>query len=108
MNKVHNVSAVSLGCFLVRRDNWIPLDAEYASGLVMADWGLKQRQRGKWFVYTPHAAARMDRCALLLSSGKRTAEADRDLALLAREWGEIKDPCYSGRFSRKKANYSVK
>ena len=108
MNKAHNVSAVSLGCFLVRRDNWIPLDEGYASGLVMADLGLRQRERGKWFVYTPHAAARMDRRALLLSGGKRGTEADTDLALLESRWGRISDPCYSSRFSRKKANYSVK
>ena len=109
MNKAHNVSAVSLGCMMVRRDNWVPLDEEYGSGLVMADLGMRQREKQKWFVFTPHAQARMNPCSLLLSTKYRKDEAVlRDEALFIKRWGKVEDPCYSGRFSRKKANYLIK
>ena len=71
--------------------------------LIAADLGLRQRQNGKWFVFTPHARARLDPCAMLLSGPDRDA---RDAALFEEKWGKnVYDPCYSPRFSRKKANY---
>ncbi len=103
MNKVHNVSAVSLGCLLVRRDCWLDLDEGFRGGLSAVDLGLRQRQAGKWFVFTPHATARLEKRKLLLSGTERNAE---DLARLRRKWGEeLYDPCYSRNFGRKKANY---
>ena len=53
MNKVHNVSAVSLCCLMVKRENWLDLDEGYRGGLAAADLGLRQKQGGKWFVFTP-------------------------------------------------------
>ena len=103
MNKVHNVSAVSLGCLLVRRDCWTDLDEGFRGGLAAVDLGLRQRQAGRWFVFTPHARAVLTPRRLLLSGTERNAD---DLALLRRKWGdELYDPCYSPRFSRKKADY---
>ena len=103
MNKVHNVSAVSLGCLLVRRDCWADLDEGFRGGLAAVDLGLRQRQAGRWFVFTPHARAVLTPRRLLLSGTERNAD---DLALLRRKWGdELYDPCYSPRFSRKKADY---
>ena len=103
MNKVHNVSAVSLGCLMMKRENWLDLDEGFRGGLAAADLGLRQRQNGKWFVFTPHARARLDPCAMLLSGPDRDA---RDAALFEEKWGKnVYDPCYSPRFSRKKANY---
>ncbi len=103
MNKVHNVSAVSLGCWMVKRENWTDLDDGYAGGLAAADLGIRQRQNGKWFVFTPHAQARLDPRPLLLSGEERPAA---DVARFEEKWGtEIHDPCYSPRFSKKKANY---
>ena len=103
MNKVHNVSAVSLGCMLVKKSNWLDLDEGFRSGLAMADLGLRQRQAGKRFVFTPHARAQLERNPLLLSGLKRNKE---DVALFEEKWGtEIHDPCYSSRFSRRRANY---
>lgn len=103
MNKVHNVSAVSLCCLLMKRENWLDLDEGYLGGLAAADLGLRQRQAGKWFVFTPHARARLDPCALLLSGEERNAQ---DTARYEAAWGTaVYDPCYSSRFGRKKANY---
>ena len=103
MNKVHNVSAVSLCCLLVKRENWLDLDEGYQGGLAAADLGLRQRQSGKWFVFTPHARAQLEPCALLLSGEERNA---RDVARFEQAWGkDLRDPCYSGRFGKEKANY---
>ena len=103
MNKVHNVSAVSLCCLLVRRSNWLDLDEGYRGGLAAADLGMRQRQAGKWFVFTPHARAQLAPCALLLSGEDRDPD---DAVRFADLWGgNVHDPCYSGRFEKEKANY---
>ena len=103
MNKVHNVSAVSLCCLLVKRENWLALDEGYQGGLAAADLGLRQRRNGKWFVFTPHARAQMEKCPLLLSG---TARNPQDEARFEEAWGkEVHDPCYSSRYGREKANY---
>ncbi len=103
MNKVHNVSAVSLCCLLVKRENWLDLDEGYRGGLAAVDLALKQRQAGKWFVFTPHAKAQLEPCALLLSGEERDGQ---DVARFEQAWGrDLHDPCYSPRFGKKKANY---
>ncbi len=103
MNKVHNVSAVSLCCLMVKRENWLDLDEGYRGGLAAADLGLRQKQGGKWFVFTPHAQAVKEPCSLLLSGEERDPE---DIARYEERWGkDVYDPCYSQRFGRKKANY---
>ncbi len=109
MRKVHNVSAVSLGCVMVKKENWVPLDEGYNGGFAMVDLGMRQRQNGKWFVFTPHAKAVLARSALMLSSGMRENEdVYADMKRFEEKWGkEIHDPCYSGRFRKDKANYKV-
>ena len=103
MNKVHNVSAVSLCCLMVRRENWLDLDEGYRGGLAAVDLGLRQKEGGKWFVFTPHAKAVREACGMLLSGEERDAE---DIARFEERWGkDVYDPCYSRRFGRKKANY---
>ena len=103
MNKVHNVSAVSLCCLMVRRENWLDLDEGYRGGLAAADLGLRQRAAGKWFVFTPHAQAKLEPRSLLLSGKERDP---LDTARFEERWGTaVHDPCYSVRFSRKKADY---
>ena len=106
MNKTHNVSAVSLGCMMVRKDIWLPLDEAYHGAFAMIDLGLRQRRNGKWFVITPHATAVLEPSPLLLSSKKRgTKEISADMKLFEEKWGKkIYDPCYSSRFRRDKAN----
>ncbi len=104
MNKVHNVSAVSLCCCMVKRENWIPLSPEYRSGLVAADWAMQARKTGKRFVFTPHATAIREKSPLLLNGTDRDPQ---DVRRFEEKWGtNLTDPCYSPRFSRKKANYS--
>ena len=103
MNKVHNVSAVSLCCLMVKRENWLDLDEGYKGGLAAADLGLRQRQAGLRYVFTPHAQARLEPCSLLLSGEERNAE---DTARFEERWGTaVHDPCYSERFGKRKANY---
>jgi len=103
MNKVHNVSAVSLGCLMVKKESWADLDEGFRGGLAAADLGMRQRENRKWFVFTPHAQARLDPCEWLLSGTERDAG---DAALFEEKWGkDVYDPCYSPRFGRKKANY---
>lgn len=103
MNKVHNVSAASLCCLLVKRENWLDLDEEYRGGLAAVDLALRQRQAGKWFVFTPHAKAQLVPCALLLSGEERDGQ---DVDRFEQVWGKnLKDPCYSSRFGKRKANY---
>lgn len=108
MLKVHNVSAVSMGCLMVRRDNWIPLDEEYQGGFAMVDLGMRQRENGKWFVITPHATAQAAPSALLLNAGlcEKDPAVKADKELFEKKWGkDIYDPCYSGRFRHDKANF---
>ena len=103
MNKVHNVSAVSLCCLMVKRENWLDLDEGYRGGLAAVDLGLRQKQGGKWFVFTPHAQVQLEPCSLLLSGEERD---EQDTARFEQRWGKnVYDPCYSRRFGRKKANY---
>ena len=103
MNKVHNVSAVSLCCLLVKRENWLDLDEGYRGGLAAVDLALKQRQAGKWFVFTPHAKAQLEPCTLLLSGEERDGQ---DVVRFEQAWGrDLHDPCYSGRFGKEKAIY---
>ena len=95
MNKVHNVSAVSLCCLMVKRENWLDLDEGYMCGLAAADLGLRQGQAMKRFVFTPHARARLEPCPLLLSGKERDP---RDAARFEAQWGkDVHDPC-RGRF----------
>lgn len=103
MNKVHNVCAVSLCCLLVKRENWLDLDEGYQGGLAAADLGLRQRRNGRWFVFTPHARAQLEKCPLLLSGTSRNPQ---DTARFEAAWGtDVHDPCYSSRYGRKKADY---
>ncbi len=51
----HNVSAVGSGCFMIRRDHFIPLDEAYHGEMAMVDWSLRLAQRGYRHVFTPHA-----------------------------------------------------
>ena len=95
MNKVHNVSAVSLCCLMVKRENWLDLDEGYMGGLAAADLGLRQSQAMKRFVFTPHARAQLEPCPLLLSGKERDP---RDAARFEAQWGKVvHDPC-RGRF----------
>ena len=103
MNKVHNVSAVSLGCLMVKKSCWADLDEGFRGGLAAADLGLRQRRAGKWFVFTPHARAVLAPGPLLLSGRERDSA---DVERFEEKWGKtVADPCYSGRFGRKKAGY---
>jgi hypothetical protein len=103
MNKVHNVSAVSAGCFMVKRENWTALDEAYTGGLVTVDMGMSARKSGKVFVFTPHATCVREKGAVLLSGTAREAE---DEARFRQKWGEnLRDPCYSPRFKKDRANY---
>ena len=91
MNKVHNVSAVSLCCLMVKRQNWMDPDESFRGGLAAADLGLRQREAGKWFVFTPHAQAQLEPCPLLLSGRERDS---RDTELFRKKWGsDVHDPC---------------
>ena len=91
MNTVHNVSAVSLCCMMVKRLNWMDPDENFRGGLAAADLGLRQRETGKWFVFTPHAQAQLEPCPLLLSGKERNS---RDTELFRQKWGgDVKDPC---------------
>lgn len=108
MRKAHNVSAVSIGCMLVKKGNWMPLDEGYRGGFAMADLGMRQRENGKWFVYTPWAKGTTEPSAMMLNAGKRKGNEDvaADMKRFEEKWGkEIIDPCYSPRFKKNKANY---
>ena len=105
MNKVHNVSAISVCCMMVRRDQFLPFDERYRSGLGSAEQGLRAISRGMRFVFTPHASLLCEDPDLLLLGRHRFAP---DVALFEQDHGTtIYDPCYPARLSRKKANYSL-
>ena len=99
MNKVHNVSAVSLCCLLVKRQNWMDADEGFRGGLAAADLGLRQRETGKWFVFTPHAQAQLEPCAMLLTGKERDP---RDIEHYREKWGStVSDPCCGYILDRK-------
>ena len=103
MNKVHNVSAVSAGCFLIRRDHFLPFDEGFVSGLGAVDVCLRQQAAGRRCVFTPHARAEMEAGPMLLSGMVRS---EADVARFIDKYGEnLHDPCYSPRFGRKGASY---
>lgn len=66
-----NVSAVSIGCLMFRRDHFIPFDERFHTGLGAVDWCLSQRALKRLFVYTPHAEAYCVDPRLLLNGKKR-------------------------------------
>lgn len=108
MRTSHNVAAVSAACFMIRRDHFVPFDVDYTGGLGAVDWCLRLGNKGLRQVYTPHARAvcrdaRVKRDILLLAK-----PAQEDAARFTKAWGQVKDPCYSGHFSCKKANYALK
>ena len=103
MNKVHNVSAVSVCCLMVRRDQFLPFDERYRGGLGAAEQGLRATEKGLRFVFTPHAVLRCGAEELLL---KGEARDPADAALFRRDHGEtFPDPCYPARLSRDRADY---
>ncbi len=105
MNKVHNVSAVSVCCMMVRRDQFVPFDPRYQTGLGAAEEGLRATALGMRFVYTPHATVYCEDGALLLTGRDRYAP---DVARFEADHGTaVQDPCYPPRMSRKKADYSL-
>lgn len=68
MNRtIHNVTAVSAACLMIRRDHFIPFDEGYCDGLGTVDWCLRLAQQGLRQVYTPHARAVCTESALLSS-----------------------------------------
>ncbi len=97
MNKVHNVSAVSPCCMMVRRDQFVPFDARYCSGLGAAEAGVRALAAGKRYVFTPHAEVYCEEQDLLL---RTEARYEPDAALFRKEHGtDIHDPCRSGGFA---------
>ena len=101
MNKVHNISAASLCCLMIKRENWLDLDEGFRGGLAAAELGLRQREAGKWLVFTPHARAQLERCTLLLSGDDRDPQDSARFEALRGK--NIHDPCCSGHFIRKNA-----
>ena len=105
MNKVHNISAVSVCCMMVRRDQFLPFDERYQSGLGSAEQGLRATEKGMRFVFTPHASVLCEDDFLLLNGKDRFAP---DVEQFRKDHGNaFHDPCYPARMSRKKANYML-
>ncbi len=106
MNKVHNVSAISVCCQLIRRELFLPFDPLFTSGLGAVELCLRQRDAGYRFVFTPHAKAWCEDRDWLLNGKERDMA---DLSRIAELCGaDIADPCYGTRFSREKADYRLK
>lgn len=104
MNKVHNISAVSVCCMMVRRDQFLPFDERYRSGLGSAEQGLRATEKGMRFVFTPHASLLCEDDLLLLTGKTRDAA---DMERFEHDHGnQIHDPCYPSRMNRENANYS--
>ena len=104
MQTSHNVAAVSAACVMIRRDHYIPFDGEYHEGLGAVDWSLRLMERGLRHVFTPHAQGVCECDALLLTGRERHAE---DARRFASRWDDVRDPCYSALFSRKRADYRL-
>ena len=103
MNKVHNASAVSAECFMVRKDAWEDIPEDFRSGIGMAGLGLRQKEKGRRYVVTPHATAICEKGPGLLSG---TAREEEEIRKFREGWGEeISDPYYSGNYRRDKADY---
>ncbi len=105
MQTSHNVAAVSAACVMIRRDHFIPFDEGYHGDLGAADWSLRLAEKGLRHVFTPHARAVCEDRELLLLGKKRNTE---DAARYAKHWPDVKDPCYSGLFSKRTASYKLK
>ena len=89
---------------MIRRDHYIPFDGEYREGLGAVDWSLRLMERGLRHVFTPHAQGVCECDALLLTGRERHAE---DARRFASRWADVRDPCYSALFSRKRADYRL-
>ncbi len=105
MQKSHNVAAVSAACIMVRRDHFIPFDEGYHGGLGAVDWCLQLVEKGLRHVFTPYALGKCEDKELLLLCSRRDAA---DAARYAGRWPNVKDPCYSALFARKKGNYRLR
>ena len=104
MNKVHNVSAVSPCCMMVRRDQFIPFDEGYRTGLGAAEQGLRAAEKGMRFVVTPHAVLLCEDEPLLLLGEDRFAPDEE--RFLRDHGAECRDPCYPARLRRDRADYN--
>lgn len=104
MQTSHNVAAVSAACVMIRRDHFIPFDEAYREGLGAADWSLRLMEHGLRHVFTPHAQGVCECAALLLTGRERHAG---DAQRFAARWKDVRDPCYSALFSRKRADYRL-
>ncbi len=105
---VHNVTAVSCTCTMIRRDHFIPFDENYQEGLGTVDWSLRLAQKGLVHVYTPFAKGKVEdkKCANCLLMHRAPNKADT--ALYKATWGmNVHDISYSANFSRKKADYKL-
>lgn len=99
----HNVAAVSAGCFMIRRDHFAPICEDWRSGLGAVDWCLALLKGGKRHVVTPHATAICENRRLLLLN----EAPQEDIIRIHARWPGAKDPCYSDRYSNKRADYKI-
>ncbi len=102
--QTHNVSAVSLSCFMVRKDHFLPFRSICSGPMEMVDWCLCMRDKGYLMVYTPHGAVTGRKTPYLLLGRKREAA---DLKALRDAWGQIEDPYWNPYMRRKAANYQT-
>ena len=104
--QVHQVSAVSPACVMVRRDRFVPLDEAYQGPLAMVDACLRMTTvQGLQHVCTPYAQAVCTDRTLLLDDSDT---APQEQARFTAAWADYHDPCYSVWYSAEKGDHSLK
>ncbi len=111
---IHNVSAVTAACMLIRRDLFQEMGGFDSKNLPVAfndvDLCLRIRERGYWIVYTPYARLYHHES---FSRGRDDVFSERfqkEAAYMIERWGDMleNDPFYNPNLSREEANFIVR
>jgi GT2 family glycosyltransferase len=103
----HECSAVTAGCLLTRRSDYLALggmdEVHFPLSLHDVDYCLRLRARSRRIIFTPHArlTQRESPSGDGLSSADHTAHIARELIALRQRWGEVllHDPFYNPTLS---------
>ncbi len=111
---IHNVSAITAACMLVRRDLFQEIGGFDSKNLPVAfndvDLSLRIREKGYWIVYTPYAVLYHHESSTRGKDDIWRERFQRETEYMLKRWGrELEnDPFYNPNLTREETNFSVR